>query len=121
MLIREAKGAWSKLESVHQITLASFLIFPFIGLGILSYRYEWNYLMFHAHTAEFWLLYTIPTLTILSTVEKVKLSSYALFVVILALPLCNAIQVKAIHLYGNEKLYISDTEKRFWVEQLEVF
>ena len=49
---------------------------PFLGLAILSYRFEWNYLLYHSHTIEFWLILIIPTLIVLSS--KIKKWGYLL-------------------------------------------
>ena len=89
-----------------------FLSLPFIGLGILAYRYEWNYLLYHAHTFEFWLIYTIPTLLVFSFYQKLKSWSVLLFGIIVALPLGTELESKIYILKTKDIDSIGITEKK---------
>ena len=111
MLILESKKCWPKLECEPKVYLICFLTLPFIGLGILSFKYGWNYLMFHAHTAEYWLIYTVPILITFSATRKIQLSSILFLGVVVALPLCNSIQFKLTHLKKDKAEYLSKTDK----------
>ena len=46
VLLSELKRCWQSLEEEHKVTMCCFFSLPFIGLGILAYRYEWNYLLY---------------------------------------------------------------------------
>ena len=111
MLFMEIKKCWSCLEIDHKISMTCFSLIPFIGLAILANKYEWNYLLYHALTMEFWIIFTIPTLIIFSHKTKPKQSTIILFAVIIALPL-NKILERTINSFKqNASKVISSTEK----------
>lgn len=111
MLFMEIKKSWSYLEIDHKISIMCFSLIPFIGLAVLANKYEWNYLLYHAHTIEFWIIFTIPTLIIFSHKTKSNQSSIILFAVITALPL-NKILERTINSFKqNASNVISSTEK----------
>ena len=120
MLASELKRCWSALKTDHKITICCFLTLPFIGLGILASRYQWNYLLYHAHTSEFWLIFAIPTLLVYSSFQKLRPSSTILLGVIVALPLTtylekqiNCFTAKAANLIGKTEKELGLSSSRF--------
>jgi hypothetical protein len=111
LLLKEIRNTFSLLNQQFKIIFICFLILPFLGLAILSYRFEWNYLLYHSHTIEFWLILIIPTLIVLSSKIKMGLSSFILGGVVMALPICNNIDYTINAVTNWDFKYISKTEK----------
>lgn len=112
LLLFDLKRCWQSIENFQKISLICFLLLPFIGLGILAAKYEWNYLLYNSHTFEFWYIYTIPTFLVCSYATKLRLNSIILLGVIVALPLGKRIEL-IFHKYANEEpKYISETENK---------
>jgi hypothetical protein len=111
ILVYELKRCWKIIRTDNKITICCFLTLPFIGLGILAYRYEWNYLLYHAHTFEYWLIFAIPTFLVFSSLQKLKSWTVLLFGVIVALPLTSQLESKVRELSANRTYQISLTEK----------
>ena len=110
LLIFEIKSVFSLLELTYKNIVLCFCIFPFIGLAVLSNRFQWNYLMYHAHTFEYWLVFAIPSLTILSKAKYVGLRTYLLIGIILAFPIYKNAQTLAYKLFPIKNYAISETE-----------
>ena len=110
MLASEIKRCWSALKTDHKITICCFLSLPFIGLCILAFRYQWNYLLYHAHTSEFWLIFAIPTLLVCSSLKKLGPSSTILFGIIVALPLTTHLE-NQINCFTAKANQIGKTER----------
>lgn len=111
ILIYELKRCWEIISTDNKITICCFLTLPFIGLGILAYRYEWNYLLFHAHTFEYWLIFAIPTLLVFSSLQKLKSWTVLLLGVIIALPLTSQFESKVRELSFSPTYQIGLSEK----------
>ena len=105
------KNCWYALTSKHKIILCSFLILPFVGLAILSFRYEWNYLLYHAHTFEFWIILCIPTLLIYSIKKRTSFATIVLLGVILAIPTSRTLGNLYQNIFQENRKFISSTEK----------
>ena len=110
ILIYELKRCWEIITTDTKITICCFLTLPFIGLGILAYRFQWNYLLYHAHTFEYWLIFAIPTLLVFSSLQKLQSWTVFLFGVIVALPLTSQLESKFKVLSANPTHQISLTE-----------
>ena len=111
ILIYELKRCWEIIKTDNKITICCFLTLPFIGLGILAYRYEWNYLLYHAHTFEYWLIFAIPTFLVFSSLQKLKSWTVLLLGVIIALPMTSQLESKVRELWVNPTYQIGLTEK----------
>ncbi|MBU63714.1 MAG: hypothetical protein CMI26_14570 [Opitutae bacterium] len=76
-----------------KLAYACFFFLPFTGLGILSYKYGFNYLLYHAHTSEYDIMFTIPALFIVSLPNVFSRISSQLFLgICLALPITTQIE-----------------------------
>ena len=106
------KNCWHALISKHKIILCSFLILPFVGLAILSFRYEWNYLLYHAHTFEFWIILSIPTLVTNSIIKRTSFVLIVLLGVILAIPTSRTLGNLYQNIFQENREFISSTEKK---------
>ena len=111
ILFMDLKRCWLHLEIDHKISIICFYFIPFIGLAILASRYEWNYLLYHTHTFEFWMIFTIPTLLIFSCQKKLRISSIILLAVIIAIPLTKVLEREIIFFTQNTDKKSSSTEK----------
>jgi hypothetical protein len=93
LLLFVFKSSWSFTDPKLRITYACFLFLPFIGLGVLSFKYGFNYLLYHAHTSEYHLIFTVPALFILSLPNVYsKISSQLFLGICLALPITTQIE-----------------------------
>ncbi len=93
LLLFVFKSSWSFTDPKLRIAYACFLFLPFIGLGILSFKYGFNYLLYHAHTSEYHLIFTVPALLILSLPNVFsKISSQLFLGICLALPITTQIE-----------------------------
>jgi len=110
LLIFEIKSAFSMFNLYFKIMILCFCTLPFIGLSILSNRFQWNYLMFHSHTFEYWLVFIVPTLTILSKSKYVSLRTLCLSGILLAFPLWKNAQSLTSQFLSSNNSIISDTE-----------
>jgi hypothetical protein len=110
LLIFEGICAFRMLDLKFRIITLCFSVLPFVGLAILSHRFQWNYLMYHAHTFEFWLVFTIPTLVILSKAKYAGIRTFCLSGIILAFPIYKNAQSLAYQFPPVNKSQISETE-----------
>lgn len=110
LLLFEGISAFRMLELNFRIITLCFCVLPFVGLAILSHRFQWNYLMYHSHTFEFWLVFTIPTLVILSKAKYAGLQTFFLSGIILAFPIYKNAQSLAHQFPTASKPQISETE-----------
>jgi hypothetical protein len=92
-----------------KLSLIYFLTIPFIGLAILSYKFEWNYLLYFAHTSEYWLILSVPTFIVFSSKSNINIFSFLLFGIIIALPLGKILHFSIFKLSEKDS-YISKTE-----------
>jgi hypothetical protein len=93
LLLFVFKSIWSFTAPKLRLAYACFFFLPFIGLGILSYKYGFNYLLYHAHTSEYNLIFTVPALFILSLPNVFSRISSQLFLgICLALPITTQIE-----------------------------
>jgi hypothetical protein len=105
------RSSWKKLTLDNRIIICCFYSLPFIGLAILSFKYEWNYLLYHAHTFEFWLMLCVPTFIAFSTVNSLKLPTVTLLGVIIAIPMFNSMEKFATCIIKETNDFISSTER----------
>lgn len=110
LLIIELKSAFSMVDLHFKIIITCFCTLPFIGLAILSNRFHWNYLMFHSHTFEYWLVFIAPTLMILSKVKHVCFRTFCLSGIMLVFPICKNAQSLAGQFILTSNSSISETE-----------
>ena len=89
LLFLETKNAFYFFSHHQKIILTLFFVLPFIGLAIIACRFQWNYLLYHAHTFEFWIIFIIPTMIAISCSTRLPLRSYIFFGIMFALPICN--------------------------------
>lgn len=93
LLLFVFKSIWSFTATRLRLAYACFFFLPFIGLGVLSYKYGFNYLLYHAHTSEYHLIFTVPALFILSLPNVFPRISSKLFLgICLALPITTQIE-----------------------------
>lgn len=110
LLIIEGISAFRMLDLKFRIITICFYILPFVGLAILSHRFQWNYLMYHSHTFEFWLVFTIPTLVILSKAKYAGVRTFCLSGIMLAFPIYKNTQSLSYQFSPVSKSQISETE-----------
>ena len=112
LLIISIITTWHSLTEEFQIVLISFTLLPFLGLGILSYKFGFNYLLYHAHTQEFSIIFLIPAFFIV--VQNKINSLFPLFItfVCIAIPLTSGVERIAKHIMFLEESYASPTEKK---------
>lgn len=112
LLLIDLRMSWQIMKGYQKISLISFLTLPYIGLAILAARYEWNYLLYHAHTIEFWLIYAIPTFLVYSSTNKLRLNTFFLLGVLIALPLGKKMEYIVFRFGDKESEYIGKTEDK---------
>ena len=112
LLLIDLRMSWQIMKGYQKISLISFLTLPYIGLAILAARYEWNYLLYHAHTIEFWLIYAIPTFLVYSSTNKLRLNTFFLLGVLIALPLGKKMEYIVCRFGDKESEYIGKTEDK---------
>ena len=110
LLIFEVRAVLSMFDLSFKMISLCFCILPFIGLAILSNRFQWNYLLYHAHTFEYWLVLSIPTLMILSKAKHVSLRTFFLSSIMLAFPIYQNTWSLAYHFSPASNSQISETE-----------
>ena len=110
LLFCEIKAIYPKTEKDIRVSLVSFFLLPFIGLAVLSFLFKWNYLLYHAHTFEFCLIFLIPTLLIFSNVRKITLRSHILCALIVAFPITKNGEVLIRGFTNKADVFISKSE-----------
>ena len=109
-LILEVKSAFDMFNLHFKIIIICFCTIPFIGLAILSNRFQWNYLMFHSHTFEYWLVFVFPTLIILSKYKHTYFRTFCLSGILLMFPIYKNVQFLAYQFPPKSDTIISKTE-----------
>ena len=112
ILIKETIRFSNNVNRKSVILLCCFLIIHFTGLEILSYKYRWNYLLYHAHTYEFWLLFLLPVFANLTSSNKATSSTLFLFIASTLFPITNNIERLALNFSQENQFNPSKTEKR---------
>ena len=112
ILIKETIRFSNNVNRKSVILISSFLIIPFIGLAILSFKYRWNYLLYHAHTYEFWLLFLLPIFANLTSSHKATSSTLFLFIASTLFPITNNIERLVLNFSQEIQFNPSKTEKR---------
>ena len=110
LLIFEIKSISPIVQENIRISLISFLILPFVGLAVLSYLFKWNYLLYHAHTFEFMIIFLLPSLLVFSNVHKLTLRTHILGALIIAFPITKNGEVLISKFTTKADAYISTTE-----------
>lgn len=111
LLVVQFRSSSFKFSLDCRILLICFFTFPFIGLAILAFKYEWNYLLYHGHTFEFWLMLCVPTFVAFSTGNSLKILTVTLLGVIIAIPTSKSIEKLASSIFEPKNKFISTTEK----------
>lgn len=111
LFIVKFKVSSSFFNSKQRVIIICFFVLPFVGLAILSFRYEWNYLLYHMHTYEFWLIFCIPVFTSYCNEIKTKLTTILSLAIILALPITENLSKLTTKYLSNKYTYKSTTEK----------
>jgi hypothetical protein len=95
-----------------KVLVICFSTIPFIGLAILAYRFQWNYLLYHSHTYEFWWILLIPIVIGISIPQKMKFYNIVLIGIGIAFPITKNFEnmVKAIS--NSEAHSASNTESQ---------
>jgi len=93
LLFLNLKSTWQVAPPELRFAYACFFVLPFIGLGILSFKYGFNYLLYHAHTSEYHLIFTLPALFILCLPHVFSKIPGQLFLgICIALPITSQIE-----------------------------
>ena len=110
LFYRELVRIWSETDNNHKVIVVSFSTLPFFGLAILSYKFQWNYLLYHAHTYEFWLVLLIPLLCSMARSNRLKYSTVALMGLGVMLPTVSEFSIFWDNLTKSKDAFISETE-----------
>ena len=109
-LLLEFKLVFHDLNPQFKIILLCFLTIPFLGLSILAYRFQWNYLLYHSHTFEFWLVFLLPIALSCAKLNSLKHSSLFLCAVCVAFPLTKNLENIITQATDREDSFTSKTE-----------
>ena len=112
LLLVSIRSSLAFLNTQTMIAVASFYILPFVGLAFLSFSYGWNYLLYHSHTSEFWIILILPLLILLSRDKVITISARFLLGFCLALPISHNIEKIFIKILKEEDSFISETESQ---------
>jgi hypothetical protein len=104
--------AFTFINIQTKILIYCFYILPFVGLAILSFRYSWNYLLYHSHTSEFWVILILPLLILLSNDKVITISTRFLMGFCLALPISYNLEELLVKIGQKEDSFISQTESQ---------
>jgi hypothetical protein len=120
LLLIAIKSVWALTPPKLLLTYACFFFLPFIGLAILSAKYGFNYLLYHAHTIEYSLIFTVPSLLLLSQSRAFsKISSQLLLGICLALPITVQIEKSLGVPFQDNQFIASATEQARGLEARE--
>ncbi len=110
LLLLQIRSVFRFLDDHYKVLLLCFATIPFIGLALLAFRFQWNYLLYHSHTFEFWILFLIPILFATSNFHKLKLYSILLLGLCMAFPMVKNFDLLLNAVFGDEVSSISKTE-----------
>lgn len=110
LLFLQIRSVFRFLDNHFKVLLLCFTTIPFIGLALLAFRFQWNYLLYHSHTFEFWIIFLIPILFATSKFHKLKLYSILLFGICMAFPMVKNFDLLLNAVFGDELSSISKTE-----------
>ena len=114
------QSVWGITPSELRLTYACFLFLPFIGLAILSRKYGFNYLLYHAHTMEYKLIYSLPALFLVSSpIARSKVAFHLLLWVCLAIPITTQIEKTFLLAFHKNQFKASGTEQNRGFEPRE--
>jgi len=117
LLVRVTLNGLDLMSSEARLVLAVFFVLPFLGLSILSYRYGFNYLLYHAHTIEYATLFSLPALVALSSSRiGSRISSQLLAGICLAIPITSQAEDLALLPFREDRKPASQTEKALGME-----
>ncbi len=120
LLVRVTLNGWGFMSSEGRLILAVFFVLPFLGLSILSHRYGFNYLLYHAHTIEYATLFSLPAIVALSSSRiGSKISSQLLAGICLAIPITSQAEDLARLPFRGDLKPSSQTEKALGMEGRE--
>lgn len=89
--LRNLKGIISRESFTLYFSL---FIVPFLGFALISYHHGYNYLIYHAYTKEFSIIFILFALSYLahsSLILRAKIVKSFLIAFLLALPVCNVV------------------------------
>jgi hypothetical protein len=112
MLFAQLFHVLKHLDTQSNTLVLCFIAIPFVGLAILAYRFEWNYLLYHSHTYEFWWVLLVPIVIGFSISQKMKLYNIALIAVGVAFPITKNFETMVKTLSNSEVHWSSKTESR---------
>lgn len=98
------------LNDQLEVLVICFTTIPFIGLAILAYRFQWNYLLYHSHTYEFWWVLLIPIVIGISIPQKMKLYTIVLIGVAIAFPITKNFETMVRKISNLGTHWASNTE-----------
>jgi hypothetical protein len=112
LLLIAFKSVWAFTSPQLRLTYVCFFFLPFIGLAILSRKYGFNYLLYHVHTIEYNLIFTVPAL-FLATIPNTfsKISSRLIWGICLALPITTQVEKSLKAPFRESKFTASATEQ----------
>ena len=76
----------------------------------MAYRFQWNYLLYHSHTFEFWLVFLLPIALSCAKLNSLKHSSVFLCAVCVAFPLTKNLENIITQATDREDSFTSKTE-----------
>lgn len=112
MLLAQLFHVHKHLDTQSNTLILCFIAIPFVGLAILAYRFEWNYLLYHSHTYEFWWVFLVPIVLGFSIFQKMKFYNIALIAVGIAFPITKNFETMVKTLSNSEAHWTSKTELR---------
>ena len=108
------------LNDQLKVLVICFTTIPFIGLAILAYRFQWNYLLYHSHTYEFWWVLLIPIVIGIGIPQKMRFYNVVLIGVGIAFPITKNFETMVggisnlgTHWASNTELQRGLTNSRF--------
>jgi hypothetical protein len=112
LIIISVFKTWHNLTEELRIVLISFLSLPFFGFAILSYKFGFNYLLYHAHTQEFSIIFLIPALVIVVQKKITTLFPFFITFVCIAIPVTSGIERITKQILYIEESNPSPTEEK---------
>lgn len=110
ILLKQLFHIQNHLNDQLKVLVICFTTIPFIGLAILAYRFQWNYLLYHSHTYEFWWVLLIPIVIGIGIPQKMKLYNVVLIGVGIAFPITKNFETMVGRIFNLEAYWASNTE-----------
>jgi len=120
ILLKQLFHIQNHLNDQLKVLVICFTTIPFIGLAILAYRFQWNYLLYHSHTYEFWWVLLIPIVIGIGIPQKMRFYNVVLIGVGIAFPITKNFETMVggisnlgTHWASNTELQRGLTNSRF--------